>query len=630
MNEFIADYCHRYDDRINRDMFERSYDRPLVDYIVDTCKNLEVIPGLTLEDWWLVRDQTKIRSVINKKNAKDPKIKNNKTLERLAQPNKTLYDLLYLKFRIKAKGRDETIIRTVRILKPIRGGLYIRNGNKVRVLNQVVDNSTFVKGNVLNFKTKLYPIKLSTIKSKLKFTDGETAASCACFRLDLLSKVVNPLIYYLAQYGIGETIERFSLGNVMSVVDSTLDEDHYMYVHVNKNVYVEVHEKAFYAHEFVAAFTATLVDILKSDKEMTFKDAHSIDYWRGRLSEVFSKRRYVNKALRVLVSFNKIVDVGIRKSMVIRKHHRQDTFSIIRWMMTNYGELLKKDAHDLRYKRVRENETLAYLFDKHVSKNVYSLLNTDNPPFDKYVRLLYSINEYTLLKGAHGGGKTSSGSMFRDERYNDFDAIERSRFTLKGPTGLNGGKKGITWRYRDVYPRHMGRYDINVCSSSDPGLTGYLCANVKLGKNGYFDPKDAEPDSYDPVIEVLLDRYVDPDYRRLRDDYIDRRVNADEDGFVVLRRKKTAKQIQDAIMATPWKYGLYRFKDTDGKHALKLLPRQERGPDGFVVLRDKRKVRGGSFVVDDNYDEDGFYVLHRTVTKYDRYLTKKEKEKRGR
>ena len=619
MNDFIAEYCHRYDGRINKDLFERSYDRPLVDYIIDTCKNLEVIPGLELEKYWLVRDQTQIRSIINKKNAKDPKIKNNKTLERLAQPNKTLYDMLYLQFRIRAKGRDERIIRKVRVLKPIRGGLYMRNGNKVRILNQVVDNSTFVKGNVLNFKTKLYPIKLSTIKTKLKFTDGESA-SCACFRLDLLTKNINPLLYFLAQYGVAETIERFDLSRVMSVVDAPLDEDYYMYVKISNDVYLEVHEKAFYAHEFVAAFTASLVDALKVDKEMTFKQCYDTNYWREHLSEIFSKKRNVNKALRVLVSFNKIIDVGIRKSMVIRKHHRQDTFSIIRWMMTNYGELLKKDAHDLRYKRVRANETLAYFFDKHVSKNVYSLLNTDNPPFEKYVRLLNSINEFTLLKGAHGGGKTSPSSMFRDERYNDFDAIERSRFTLKGPTGLNGGKKGINWRYRDIYPSHMGRYDINVCSSSDPGLTGYLCANVQLDKSGYFDARDAEPDNYDPIIDTVLDRFADPDYARRRADYVDRRIHADKDGFVILRRKPTPEVIQKAIMSKPWKYGLYRAKSADNRsYELRLLPKQERGPDGFIHLIDRRKVRGGTYVVDDNLDAEGFYVLRRTVTKMDKY-----------
>ena len=94
MNDFIAAYCHSVDDRVNDAMFTRSYDKPLHEYIVDTCKNLEVIPDITLEGWELVTDQTKIRSTVDKKRAKDPKIRNNRTLERLAQPSRTLYDML--------------------------------------------------------------------------------------------------------------------------------------------------------------------------------------------------------------------------------------------------------------------------------------------------------------------------------------------------------------------------------------------------------------------------------------------------------------------------------------------------------------------------------------------------------
>ena len=609
MNEFIAAYCHRNDKRINRDMFERKYDKPLVEYIVDTCKNLEVIPGLTLESWELVTDQTKIRSAIDKRHAKDPKIKNNRTLERLAQPNRTLYDMLYLNFRIQVKGKDVRVQRKVRILKPVRGGCYIRNGKKVRILNQVVDNSTFVKTDVLNFKTKLYPIKLTTVKSKLKFTDGETA-TCACFRLDLLSKVTNPLIYYLAQYGLTGTLEMFSLETVMSVVDNPLDEEHYMYLRLPNNVYLEVHEKAFYAHEFIAAFTATLHDVLKGDSEMNFKDVYDQEYWMGRLSEIFSKKRYANKALRVLVSFNKIMDVGVKKQLVIRKHHKKDTFTIIRWMMTNYGDLLKKDSHDLRYKRVRANETLAYFFDKHVSKNVYSLLNTDNPPFEKYIRLLNSINEYTLLKGASGGGKNNSTSMFRYERYNDFDAIEISRYTLKGPTGLNGGKKGIAMKYRDIYPSHIGRYDLNVCSSSDPGLTGYLCANVQLDSSGYFDVKDSEPDNYDPVINVMLMKFVDPDYVAKRRDYIQTQLSRDADGFVQLKRRKTSRELQKMFLEEPERYGMYRTRD-----GLRLIPKMEAvDAKGFKTLIRRRTPKEEAA---DIRDAQGFMVLRPVITKLD-------------
>lgn len=609
MNDFIAAFTReRNGDRINRDMFERKYDRPLVDYIVDACKNLEVIPGLTLESWELVTDQTKIRSTVNKKIAKDPKIKNNRMLERLTQPNRTLYDMLYLHFRVKVKGHDQLVTRKVRVLKQVRGGMYIRNGKKVRILNQIVDNSTFVKGDVLNFKTKLYAIKLGTVKTKLKFTDGETA-SCTCFRLDLLSKVTNPLIYYLAQYGIEDTIDMFDLSTVMSVVDNPLDEEHYMYLRASKDVYLEVHEKAFYTHPFIASFVATLFDVMKADPAITFRDVYTKEYWMGRLSEIFSKKRYANKALRILVSYNKIMDIGVKKQLVIRKHHKKDTFTIIRWMMTNYGELLKKDSHDLRYKRVRANEVLAYFFDKHVSKNVYSLLNTDNPPFEKYIRLLNSINEFTLLKGASGGGKNSSTGMFRYERYNDFDAIEIARYTLKGPTGLNGGKRGVSIKYRDIYVSQIGRYDLNVCSSTDPGLTGYLCANVQLEKNGYFDARDIEPDEYDPIIDALLERFADPNYTEARASYVQTQLSRDSDGFVVLKKKYSASEMQQMFLAEPERYGLYQTSD-----GLRLIPKMDNvDAKGFKML-----VRRKTAKEKDERDAEGFMILRPVITKMDR------------
>ena len=607
MIDFIAQYSDLNEKRINDDMFMRRYDRPLHEFIVDICKNLEVIPGLTLESWELITDQTKIKSTIDKKNAKDPKIKNNKTLETLTQPNRTLCDILILNFRIRIKGYDISYPRKVRILKRIKGGMYLRNGKKVRLLNQVVDNSTFVKKTVLNFKTILYSIKLDTKKVKLKFTDG-TAMSCHCYELDLLYKVVNPLHYYLAQYGLQGTIEMFDLERVMSIVDYPLDESYYMYLKVNDGCYIEIQKGIFYAHPFISAFVATMYDVMTSDKDMTFRDVYNKDYWMGRLAEIYSKKRYANKALRILVSFNKIVDVGLKKRLVLRKRHKRNTFTIIRWMMTDFVELLKKDSHDLRYKRIRANETLAYYFDKHVSKNVYSLLNTDNPSLGKYIQLLNSIDEYTLLKGADGGGKTAGPtSMFRYERYNDFDAIEISRYTLKGPTGLNGGKHGVAVSYRDIYTSHYGRYDVNVCTGSDPGLTGYLCANVQLDGNGYFVAGDTEPDDYDRIIDVLLDKYAEDDYARRRDEYIRMQLSRDENGFIRLKRKMTPAQMQKEFLAHPGKYGFYRTKQ-----GLKLIPKMPENAKGFKVLT---RLKPGANKPKEERDENGFLILRRIVTK---------------
>ena len=616
MLDFIAQYCHRNDDKINHDMFERKYDKPLHEYIVETCKNLEVLPGLTLTEWWLEKDQTKIRATVNKRNTKDPKIKNNKALERLAQPNRTLYDMLYMRFHLNVKGQEADVLRKVRVLKPIRGGMYIRNGKKVRILNQVVDNSTFVKSNVLNFKTKLYPIKLFTVKTKLKFTDGETA-SPFCFRLDLLSKVTNPLIYYLAKYGIAGTIRKFNLDEVMAVVDNPIDEDHYLYLKVASDAYIEVHEKAFYnSHEFVPTFVATLYDLIRQDKDVNFRQIYDRDYWMGRLAEIFSKKRSIDKASRVLISFDKILDTGVKNYLNIRKKHKKNTFAVIRWMMVNYGELLKKDSHDLRFKRIRANETMAYYFDKHISKNLYSLLNTNDPPIEKYIRMLNSINEYTLLKGAAGGSKSSSTSLMRYERYQDFDAIELSRFTLKGPTGLNGGKHGISLKYRGITSSMIGRYDINVCSS-DPGLTGHLCANVKLSDNGFFETakESNEPDNYDRVIDTILSKFAEPGYEASRERKVQEQLDRDEDGYYVLKPKLTRERIYYEMNQRPGpRPGMYELRD-----CYRLMPRMERDAQGYIILQKKKGKRNEA---PSDRDAQGYYVLRPVITKEQKYKLK--------
>lgn len=621
MKDFIAEYCHKYDDRINRDLFERKFDRPLVDYIIDTCKNLEVLPAITLDSWEFITDQTKIRSEINKRLVKDPKIKNNRSLERLASPNKSLYDLLILHFRVKAKGQEAEITRKLRVPKCVKGHFYMRSGKKVLPLIQIVDNSTFVKGNILNFKTTLYPVKLFTTKIKLKFIDGE-ALAVPHFHIDLFKKVTNPLYYYLAKYGLEGTLEKFCVDRIISVVDDILDEDNYMYLKINNELFLEVHEKGFYAHEFIGKFVGTLYDALLADKnKITLRNAYDQDYWLERLSEVFSKKRNVDKGERVLISFKKITDPYTKARLKLRKFHKKNTATIIRWMMVNYEELLKKDSNDLKNKRMRANETQAYFFDSYITRNVYSLLNTDNPPFEKYVRLLNSINEFTLIRSTHGGGgKTTPTSMFRYERYNDFDAIELSRFTLKGPTGLNGGKKKTSLRYRDIYPSHLGRYDLNVCSSSDPGLTGYLTSNVQFDENGYFDTENSEPDDYDKVIDVLMDRKSEPDYCEKRKEYIRTQLSRDKDGFIVLQKKRTQEEWTKEFAKNPWAHGLY-WQDNE----LRLMPKFENvDAKGFVQL--VKKTPGRRNDDDMERDSEGFIILKRSMTKLS---LQRDREQRG-
>ena len=619
MKEFLAEFCKQNEKKINPDLFNRSFDKPLVDYILDTFKNLEVIPGIKLESYEYITDQTKIHSYINKKNKRDPKIKNNRCLERLTSPNRSIYDLLVVNFRVTAKGQEAMVTRRIWVPKLIDGRYYIRGGKKVLPLIQIVDNSTFVKqgaqkkDNVLNFKTTLYPIKIFTTQQKLHFIDGEVMTA-PLFHIDLFTKVTNPLLYFLAQYGIEETLEMFNLERIMSVTHAVLNEDNYLYLKVNNGVYLEVHEKGFYAHEFIGRFVGTLYDALVADKsKITLTDVYDRDYWLGRLSEVFSKKRSTNKGERVLISFKKVMDPYTKKRLGLKKYQKKNTFTIMKWMLTNFEELLKKDSNDLKTKRMRANETQAFFIDSYITKNVNSLLNTDDPSFERYMRLFNAISEDIVLRSSHSvGGKSSQSSMFRFERYNDFDAIELCRYTLKGPTGLNGGKKKTNMKYRDIYPSHLGRYDPNVCSSSDPGLTGYLCANVQFDSNGYFDAEKSEPNNYDPIIDKLVDSKCEEGYREKRADIRKAELSRGEDGFIHLKRRLTQEELTAEFNKNPWQFGLY-WRNNE----LRIMPKSDHPRDakGFIMLKPKTPDKRRSGEEELERDAEGFVVLKRIIPK---------------
>lgn len=630
MKEFLAEYCEKNRKKINPGLFERSFDKPLVDYFIDTFKNLEVLPGVTFDSYEYITDQTKIHTSINKKNKRDPKIKNNKRLERLVSSGESIYDLLILHFTLNVKGQMNHVTRRIKIPKLIDGRWFIRGGKKVLPLIQVVDNSTFVKAgkkkqeNILNFKTTLYPIKLFTKPLKVKFVDDDEQYHIPIFQLDLFTKVTNPLLYFLARYGLESTLELFCLDKVMAVVPEVIDPDNYLYLKVNNKLYLEVHEKAMRLHDFVGKFIGTIFECMYSDKnKITIKDAYNRDYWLERLSEVFSKKRSVDKGERVLISFKKIMDPYTKKRLCLKKYQKKNTFTIMRWMLTNYEELLKKDSNDLRTKRLRANETQAFFLDTYITKNVNSLLNTDNPSMERYMRLFNSISEDIVFRSSHSvAGKSSQSSMFRFERYNDFDAIELSRYTLKGPTGLNGGKKKTSMRYRDIYPSHLGRYDPNVCSSSDPGLTGYLCANVQFDNNGYFDADKSEPNVYDKMILGAVDKIAEDNYVQSRKDIVETECSRGDDGFIQLRKKLTSQELQAEFNKYPWQYGLYAMDD-----GLHLIPKQvgtQRDPKGFMILK-PRTPEQRKDVEELPRDEDGFIILRRTVIKPP--ATKKKKDK---
>lgn len=608
MREFLAQQQMKNWDRVNHDLFDRKFDKPLVEFILDSIRNIEAIPGIKLESWELVTDQTKIKLTVNKRLNKDTKIKNNKQLERLVPMNGTLTDLLVLNFVVSVKGITKHIQRRMLIFKEMPNHYYVIGGKRVTIINQVVDNSTFVKGDTLKFKTNQnYSIDIRLKPYKMESTTGEKY-KVYVYRMDLFGKESNPIQYFLARYGVMGTIDLFSLSSVVSLTAEEIDTTNYLYYKICDGTYLEVNRKAMDVNVVVPRIVGSLIQSISGDPNITRDDVYQTTYWLERLSELFVSKRQVTRGEKALISFKRILDPTTQKRLAVKRYHKYDSHMLIRWLLVNYDDLMRKNNHDLKNKRVRGNECIAYYFDSYITKNIYSLLNATNPSFDRYERLLNVINETVLLKAGRSGiAKGTKHSIYRYETYNDFTAINALRYSLKGPNGLNGGKNGTSMKYLGVYPSHIGRYDTNVCSSASPGLTGYLAMNCQLDENGYFDAENSEPDVYDYEIEGQLDAIAEPNYANDRKDRMRLEKCRNENGFIVLPDKKSRETILDEIRSNADEHGVTIFGevlmlnpvyDRDSKGFIKItktepdeeedLSNYKRNDDGFIILEDRK------------------------------------------
>ena len=94
-----------------------------------------------------------------------------------------------------------------------------------------------------------------------------------------------------------------------------------------------------------------------------------------------------------------------------------------------------------------------------------------------------------------------------DDRCNDLDFFSALRFTIKGPNSLGQGKaeRNISDRYRGTDPSYLGNIDINVYSSSSPGLNGSLSPFTNT--HGLYFNDEPEPQNMEYDIYKELSMY---------------------------------------------------------------------------------------------------------------------------
>ncbi len=461
IKNFISEISKEHIRSVNTTLFDRTKEPSIAEYIISGLKVIESLPYIKFVKWKHITDASKIDIKLNRRHIKNERIFKDKEISKLVSIRDTAQELLQMEFIINFEGDTRYIKKNLLIPSYIDSYHMLINGKEVLPQKQIVDMSTYNQKKSVKLKTTLTPIDIykEPIKGEFKTTEGESF-KIKTFIINLFTKELNPLYYYLAKFGLHRTIQYFGLKDIVDITYEIYDTDINYYFKVGKELYVEVDKRFFEADDFVRTFAYMIYDIAQTVKiKPEFID--DIDYWVVKLGSLFTKntKTQLTKGNNVLVSFNRILDDITRDTLRLDKKHLQSTHSLIRWLIQNYSELRKKNNHDLTTKRIRCNEVTAFYFIQSMSKRINTLLNKRKITIESIERIfnwnpdeLFSImisSKNTLLK--------------YDSDINCFELLNALRFSFLGSQGITGGKN-IGVQFRDIYPSHLGRIDINGAS----------------------------------------------------------------------------------------------------------------------------------------------------------------------
>lgn len=484
MKDFLQNYENLNESRINQGLISREYDDNLVDLITNSCRSLEVLEYVKFLGHTFIDDEKEID--LNDYMTTRRKTRK-KTDTRYMYMQDSRYVELRLRFRIECKG--EAAIITKKLLIPVAdsNGYYTIKGKKYLLLYQLVDSSTYTTRQNLTLKS-LMPVIVKRTKGEFADTDGilYTAPTYIVF---IFKKEVDVLLFYFARLGVTKTLEFFSVDKIIRFVEDEGDKSKYIYFKIKNKIYLEVSRYFFLKYQYVQTMAFMILQIVTN--RLTLDDLENKDFWIEWIGSLNATNSYNfhEKGENTVTFFTRMLDETTKDILKIDKSNKRTIYSVVRWMIENYNELRKKDNMDLSNKRLRCNEYIASLLTKAFSERVNRVISAGNRVNLDKVREIFKFSGNILMEQLH-----MSGLLRYDDRINDMDFFGKLKFTLKGPNSLGGkNEKNISRKYRGLHHSYLGRLDINVCGTSDPGSSGIItpfCKTDGLYFDGAQEPED--------------------------------------------------------------------------------------------------------------------------------------------
>lgn len=535
MKKYLKHYVSGFEEELNIPLMNKEADLPLVEYVKDTWKSLEVVKNIKILKFEY--DDTESGIDINKHIFKREKKKKKKDRFNFKFINDDRYGCLTVYIQVTIEEEDpKTKEKTVRqkmlkkqMLIPLQdeNGYYFIKGKKYYIIYQLCDKSTYTSSSSVTLKS-LMPIAVKRsaisaddfVKSDITCEDVHgTKYLLPIYNVFVFKKEIPILIFYAAN-GMQWALGYLGLDEVIHFIPNLSETNHdkNLYFQISSKCYIEVNRELFLKYPFIQSVVGSLLYI--TSNRTSVEDLYNNTNWIKKLSN----NNTVEKGSDILISFNRLMDETTKKILKLDTHNKDDVYAILRWIMENFNDLRMKDNLSLDNKRLRCNEYIATLLTQEFSRRLNRIITLGAKATMADFMDMFKISGNLLIQKMH-----SSGILRFDDTINDMDFFSKFKYTTKGPHSLGGkNSNNISIRYRGIHPSFLGNIDLLVCGNSDPGTSGVLSPFGKI--NGLYFNESSEPDDYEFNFKQDLSKILEEeDVER-----IEIKANNKEDYYKIL------------------------------------------------------------------------------------------------
>jgi hypothetical protein len=399
------------------------------------------------------------------------------------------------------KGETKTIEKKLYFPKLINGCYYLIKDVMYFPIFQIIDAETYRTNSSITMRTALQPIVVSYKNTTIKTVENEEIDGYYTFSKIFDTKI--PIfIYFFANYGVNGTLKFLDLEEHFLILDKTryddFDSDNYYLFKLGSMLYLAADKE--YVKESVnnkMMMITFLNAFLKKDKVSTDK-LDDLNYWVKKLGSYFTKNptNYDTKGKSVKLSFERLLDNTTKRIIRLSDRDKESVYTLLRWFLINYNDLLYQDNDDLANKKLRLNECFIFPLLKTWTDGVLRILNGKNITIKTLESLFSNITPDFLIT------KIKNDNLRYMNNVDSIDISNKLKLTISGNQSISNSKGEI--KGKTLHPSLIGNIDLIFTSNNNPGETRCLTIGAKLNDTWHFsDEPNIKASSYDGEDEDI-------------------------------------------------------------------------------------------------------------------------------